>query len=93
MNTKVKWFDLPSHDEIIDFWDIARKVYVERFSQELFDTFAEKYFELDESERSETDENDIDSRELQKQKLDDVVEQFSKLEVPDDWEDLASDEE
>ena len=92
MSTKEKWLDLPSTGEYVETWDIAEKVYIERFSQELFDAFTAKYFESDESTASKTSE-DVDPNEFRKQEMEDVVEQLSKLEVPDDWEDLVSDED
>lgn len=38
------WFDLPCPQREIDVYDIAKKVFIERFSQATFDFYASEYF-------------------------------------------------
>ena len=90
MNTKAKWFDLPSTDEYVECWDIAERVFIERFSQDTFNTFTDEYFGLEESVENTTEGNTND---VQKDGMVDLVQQLKELEVPDDWEDLDSDED
>ena len=90
LNTKAKWFDLPSTDEWVDCWDIAERVFIERFSHDTFGTLMDKYFGSEESGESATKSN---ANSEQKDGMEDIVQQLKDLEVPDDWEDLDSDED
>ena len=90
MNTKAKWFDLPSTDEYVECWDIAERVFIERFSQDTFNTLTDEYFGLEENVESTAKGNTND---VQKDGTVHLVQQLKELEVPDDWEDLDSDED
>eukprot|EP00804_Cyclotella_cryptica_P010561 CCRYP_019863-RA/>CCRYP_019863-RA protein AED:0.10 eAED:0.13 QI:0/1/0/1/1/1/2/0/352 len=43
INTKAKWFDLPSTFKMVNTLEIAKRVFIERFSQSTFDSFMELY--------------------------------------------------
>ena len=90
MNTKAKWFDLPSTDEYVECWDIAERVFIERFSQDTFNTLTDEYFGLEENVESTAKGNTND---VQKDGMVDLLQQLKELEGPDDWEDLDSDED
>jgi hypothetical protein len=103
MNTKQKWFDLPKQTgEAIDKVAIAWDVFIERFSQGTFDFFMNKYFGSDEnsssssSSSSSQSEGGNDKEEIIVATENVLVSDLEKLtiaHVPDDWEDLVSDEE
>jgi hypothetical protein len=86
LTTKEKWFDLPSTGECVETWDIAEKVYIERFSQATFDAFMTEYFNSDDDENSDTNA-DVDAEVVGK------LEQLKLAEAPDTWEELLSDED
>jgi hypothetical protein len=90
LNTRAKWFDLPSTGEEVAHWDIAEKVFVERFSQETFDSLMQDYFFSDDGNESNNEE-DEDTPSIG---VKEVAEKLGKLDiVPDDWEELDSDDE
>jgi hypothetical protein len=82
MNTKTKWFDLPVKGETINTGEIAEKVYKERFSEETFNRMWELYCGSDSEIEEETESCDG---------VDAITRELKKVDIPDDWEDLASD--
>ncbi|KAL9187322.1 hypothetical protein ACHAXT_001425 [Thalassiosira profunda] len=90
--TKAKWFDLPIPDEAVEVGQIAEKVFKERFSEETYDRLMHELVLGSESgdgsiAASEGDDEDANGT------VSSIAEELAKLEMPDDWEDLASDSE
>ncbi|KAL3791585.1 hypothetical protein ACHAWO_012286 [Cyclotella atomus] len=82
---------LTSTNVFVDTWSIAEKVYVERFSQETFDTFMNQYFNSDESEDGAID--DVEVGQPEDLEVVGKLEELRLDEAPDDWEELLSDED
>jgi hypothetical protein len=87
MSTKTKWFDLPVKGETIDMKEIAEKVYKERFSEETFN----RMWELNCVSDSEIEEEEAEADESSNDDVDAIARELEKVDIPDDWEDLASD--
>lgn len=107
IKTKAKWFDLPSTYEKVNTLEIAERVFIERFSQQTFDSLMEMHFCSDDI-RNESDDvrnNDNNTSNVYivssvdganngiEQKVIEGLINLNLNNVPDDWEDLASDEE
>ena len=92
-NSKTKWFDLPVVEEDVDWWTVQKEVYINMFSNDVFDFFSSKYFSnkiknsCDESNNCTTIH---ETEPLEKSdNIDDIKSRLESLEC-DCWEDLAS---
>lgn len=92
LNTKAKWFNLPRKGETIEMSQIATRVFKERFSEETFDRLEENCF------HSSSDGSDEKTNETQlvgrgaADPVDGIMNGLNEvvIDVPDDWEELAS---
>ncbi|GFH55984.1 hypothetical protein CTEN210_12460 [Chaetoceros tenuissimus] len=100
-NTRAKWFDIPLKGETIYMEEIAERLFIERFSKQVYDEFSDEYFLPDSSDEvscrkgSDSDPS-VDVPHLKSKSKDDehLEEALRALEIeeaPDDWEDLLQD--
>lgn len=89
-NSTRLWFDLPKADCSRPLEEIAKKVFLERFSEEEYERFNSKYFETSPilpPEEPSNPSNDTD-RNLEPSAMEMAIQKLAKLGTPDDWEDL-----
>jgi hypothetical protein len=92
MHTKKHWFALPRMP-VVQLQEIAEKVFINRFSQEAFDTFTELYFpsETKPEDCTEDSKHQASATSDGDQSTSSPVHLLPNREiVPDDWEDLLS---
>ena len=83
LQSKSKWFDLPSFGSLTFMDGIRKQVFQSRFSEERYHHFMHQYIAEDDKESNES--KSVDS-------IDKITSGLKSLEVtPDNWEDLLSD--
>lgn len=80
----------PITREFVEIGQIAVRVFKERFSEETYRRLEREYFVSDSSDGGKKSEG-VNAQGEDDDPVDDITKGLEEVEIPDDWEDLASD--